>query len=292
LKLSFSVKLMLGLLMTIFYYSPAFAATDRDSLKIGDTLSVYMLKYLVKYEYPLGDISNWQEGKNITALTYAKKTDAKIPAILMTSTKIPFGAVQGKASNAYFLFDTDGDAALDYRTTKPLLPIWLVLHDSKIIDEKDSIPKKYLDLLYATFQADSGPSAPEKVKTAVSMFCDYYNDTTKPNRDLMYLFNYYINFTDKPQQALIAMHAVEEKYGQRYKTIHPAILLFLLESNINDANVSEANIYNKRLLSVDPTSIPGMYYQWQLMESSAAKDTLGKELKTRYPHHWLISKIK
>lgn len=251
-----------------------------------------MQKYLVKYEKPIGDISYWQEGKNITVAMYNNKLDSILPSILLTSDKIPFGAIQGINPESHFLFDTDGDGALDYICEKPLVPIWLVLNSSINHDSQDTTPKKYLDLLYSTFQSDSGPASTSKIKQALGLLDDYYADISRPNRDIMYLLKYYIDYTNEPEQALIAVNKLEEIYKERYGSMHPAILLFSVETSINIGDTKAASDCCQRLLTVVPDFVPGKYYKWYLMVESSKKSNFGHKLKNQYPDHWLIAKIK
>lgn len=267
-------------------------SVQQDSLHVGDTLYIYMQKYLVKHEKPIGDISYWKEGKNIIVAMYNNLPNSVLPSILITSDKIPFGAIQGLQSRSHFLYDTDGDGALDYICEKPLVPIWLVLNSSLNHDSQDTTPKKYLDLLYSTFQSDSGPASTSKIKQALSLLDDYYADISRPNRDIMYLLKYYIDHTNEPGQALIAVNKLEEIYKERYGSIHPAILLFSLETSINIGDTQVASECCQRLLTVAPDFVPGKYYKWFLMVESSEKSNFGYKLKNQYPDHWLIAKIK
>ncbi len=284
------------LALLLFTAAPSASAADKKSapsqpqLSIGDSLSEYMKQYPVKFKRRMDDISDWTEGRDIDALMYTKGYDDRFPVVL-SSGKTPFGVAQRAKSKAYFLFDTDGDGKLDYRSETAFLPIWLVLRHSPVQDPEDRTPDKFMGLLYDTFQSDKGPADAGWIKQALGLLKPYYMDRGMPNRDLMYLLYYYIAFTKKPEQAILAMKKMEERYMARYGGFHPVILLHLVESNINAGRIEVARAYSERLVKLFPEFVPAQFYHWQLQESSAPDDDLARELKKRYPDHWLVKKI-
>lgn len=267
-------------------------AQQQGLLNIGDSLPDYMKKYLVKFKRPMPDISKWYEGTNLTILSYAKGYDPGLPVILVSNDRIPFGVLQGEKPNAHYLFDTDGDGKLDYKGDLPIVPIWLVAWNSTVKDSKDKAPEKFMNLLYETFQSDKGPKGGNKIQQALSTLQPYYLDTKRPNRDLMYDLDYYIKNTKNPPQAILAMKFMEKWYSERYNRVHPVILLYLLESNINAGNIDEARKQCERLLKAAPDFIPARFYQWQLQEDPRPGDPLAIELKRTHPNHWLVKEIK
>ena len=272
------------------------SALDRKSkpvqplLKTGGSLPDYMKKYPARYKRPMDDISEWSEGKNIEVLLYTREYDARFPVIL-SSGGTPFGVLQEKGSKADFLFDTDGDGKLDHRSETPLVPIWLVVRNSTVHDRNDRTADKFMQLLYDTFQSNSGPDDGARVKQALSLLKPYYAESNRPNRDLMYLLYYYIKFTDMPEQAIRAMKFMEKRYTERYGRIHPVILLHLLESNINAGRLDEARSYSEKLLKLSGEFVPALFYQWQLQAKPLPDDDLARALKKSHPDHWLVKKI-
>ena len=261
-------------------------------LNLGDTIYSYLANNPVKFKKPVENISSWVEGKNLTILTYQTGIDSTKPNFL-SSKGVAFGVLQGKNPNAYFLFDTDGDGTLDYRTNTALLPIWLVNYTSKIYDSSSMAVTNILDTFYNAFQSDSGLVLNHRTKPAFDILTQCAEDTLFPNRDLVYQLWYYIIMTTRdPSQALMAMKILEETYTQRFLTLHPLIKLYELESSIQLNKTNIAKIYLRELQNIDPDFIPGKYYAYILEADSAKKLTRLNELKMLYPNHWIINKIK
>ncbi len=270
---------------------PSSSTSQTGLLKIGDSIPSYMKRNLVRFSIPMGDISNWPEGQHISAFTYQRGVDSSMPSFLV-SRGIPFGVLQGIPPHAYYLFDTDGDGALDYKSEEAILPIWLVSYTSKVRDSSSTEFKSVLDTFFSAFQSDSGLILNSTTKPAFDALSSSAKDTTLANRDLFYMFSYYFEFTEKDaSQALVAMKALEHKYELRFHSSHPVIALYLLETSLQLEDPNAAREYLSDLLKEAPSFIPGKYYSYVLEVDQRLKQSKAEQLKKQYPNHWIIKHL-
>ena len=279
------------LFLTIIMISPLGNLIDAQSklLNIGDTVYTYMQKHPVKYRLSVNDISTWIEGTNVKMLTYQNGIDSTKPNIL-SHNGIPFGVLEGAPPHAYYLFDTDGDGALDYKTDEAIVPIWFVSYNSKIIDSTSSGVKIILDTFYNSFQSDSGLIVTARTQSAFTALINSAKDSLVVNRDLIYQLYYYLIMTERdPAQALLAIQIMEKTYLKRFGSIHPIIKLYELESAIQ---LGEYNLAESYLKYLDPNFIPAKYYSYILEKDSTIKSEKLSELKRLYSNHWIVKNLK
>jgi hypothetical protein len=285
-------KIAFRYLFFILLYTVCFPCISRSQLlNIGDTLYTYMQRNLIKYKLPMGDISSWIEGKDITILTYQPGVDSSKPNFL-SWRGIPFGVLEGIRPNAYYLFDTDGDGTLDYRTDKPLTPIWLVSYNSKVVDSTSILLDNVLNIFFKAFQSDTGLVVNDQTKPAFATLMGCSKDTLFPNRDLVYQLWYNTIFAKRdPAQSLMAMQIFERTYNKRFHRLHPIIKLYELESAIQIRNYDLARSYLQELQNIAPDFIPGKYYAYILQQDESLKSSQRIQLEQSYPNHWIIKKM-
>jgi len=260
-------------------------------LRIGDAIPEYLARNPVKFTMPMGDLSQWAEGLNVRLLTYQQGNDSSKPAFL-SSGGVPFGALQGVPPDAYFLFDTDGDGRLDYRTAKVLLPIWLVTRTSKVVDGTSTQVRDLFDILYEAFQSNEGMVLNDRTKPVFTAITKCNRDTLFPNRDIVYQLWYYFTFTERdPSQAISAMRILEQTYAGRYGALHPIVKLFEVESSLQTEDSSSARAALLELRRMAPDFIPGKYYGYVLEEDASGKAAEAAQLKQSHPDHWLVMRI-
>jgi len=92
------------------------------------------VKYPIKYYINIKDAEGWLEAKQLDYGTYIKGLDDTHPAILVWNKEIPFGVLQEKAPNAYYLYDIDGDGKLDYRSDYLDIHIFITINNSPVHD--------------------------------------------------------------------------------------------------------------------------------------------------------------
>jgi hypothetical protein len=276
-----------------FWVSLAVSACHAQSglLKAGDSIPDYMTRNPVKFAMPMGDLSQWAEGLNVRLLTYQQGNDSSKPTFL-SSRGVPFGVLQGIPPGAYFLFDTDGDGRLDYRTEKVLLPIWLVTRGSKTIDGSSTKVKDLFNILFDAFQSNEGMVLNDRTKPVFAAITQCNRDTLFPNRDIVYQLWYYFTFTERdPSQAVTAMRILERTYAGRFGVVHPIIKLFQVESSLQTEDSSSARAALLELRRMAPDFIPGKYYAFVLEENESTKAAQASQLKKSFPDHWLVMRI-
>jgi hypothetical protein len=269
--------------------SGARASKGGGLLKIGDSVRAYLNQHPIKYSAKIQGTVNWREAGMLEYGMYIKGVDDTHPAILLWDKQIPIGVLQGKPPSSYFLFDTDGDGVLDYRSNELILPTYIVLSNSPIVDPSRNELKKLLDAHYEAFQSDAGPYENKEFRNALaSAFNPYAADNLKPNRDLFYLLSYYLGHAKEPKLALAAISELQSRFTRRYKEGHPVILLFLLESSINANDEEAASRYCGELLKLHPDFVPAVYYQCRLEKDPQKAAELANRLGMAHPDHWLV----
>ena len=282
----------LSLVAFLVCYATALAQAQSGLLQIGDTISTYMLRNLVKFKVPAGRISQWSEGQHVILYTYQRGADSLKPAFL-SADGMTFGVLEGVSPNAYYLFDTDGDGILDYRTTQAILPIWIVGACSKVIDTSATQVNFVLDTFYNSFQSDSGLSLNPRTKPAYADLFAGRSDTLYPNRDLFYMLYCYISqLKETPSLAMLSITTFEKVYAHRFGHIHPLIKLDELEGALELKDTSSAREYLSALTQMDPQFIPAKYYACVLERDKVTEVIEARELKSRFPNHWLIKQLK
>lgn len=262
-------------------------------MRPGDSIPEYMKTHPVTRKREIAGFSKWVEGIRLTMATYneVKPDSAPEPMFLLANGKIPYGVMQGQPPGAFFLFDTDCDGKLDFRTTQAILPICIVLSTSQTKNPLDRTIVQVLDWHYRTFQSEKGPADRSLIERADRLIETFQAEASKPNRDLAYLIWYYQEMIDNPKQALLAMKFLQRAFEDRYQFVHPVITLYQLESSINAGDTDAAREYMRRLRREAPDFIPGKFYEWRLMDGEENKLLLGAALRKKYPNHWLIQKI-
>ena len=289
-----------GLVFLIAFPGLPTLARDQGSpskeLRIGDSLETALLLFPHLYKDILRGNSPWTEGLALILYTQRpveKNGSLAGPFLYMApgNPVFPYGVLQGKPPDAYFLFDMDGDGRLDTRTIEYILPFWVVLRTPVTKNSEDRTIVHILDFSYRAFQADNGPAENDGIKKANSSLEAYQTDLTKPNRDLAYLIAYYMQMVPDPALAMAAIKTLEEKFMERFGFVHPVILLYQMESRINQGDYDKAASLLARLRKLDPNFIPAKFYEWYLLDPGEKQDALGRDLLRQYPKHWLIRKI-
>lgn len=258
-------------------------------LKIGDNIYDYFFANPIKYNSANYKLSNWYEG-NVKFYSYTQGDDTTKPHIINSCQgKFLFGVLQGGSPNSYYLFDTDGDKILDYKTDEFLLPPWVIEVNSPNKNSKNNI-KPIMDLLYESFNSDLGPSNPKMI-AAIQSFTQYEADTSMANRDLVYLLKFYIDNSGNADLALKTIERLKELYNQRFDAEHGLIFLFYGETYLDLGNKNEAKQIFEKILKIDSSYVPALVYDYKLETDKKSSKGKLKILKKEYPNHWLIKKL-
>lgn len=262
---------------------------SQDLLKIGDNLYSYFETYPPKYSSSPYTVNIWKESE-IKIYSYTKENDGTKPYILYTDGgKFLIGILQGKSPNAYYLFDTDGDMKLDFKTENWFIPFWVIAVKSKTDSKSNTVPDLMTDM-YDSFNSNEGIANP-KYTHAFMKETEYYKDTTLVNRDLIYLLYLYSNNVSNTDIALNSISLLESKYFERFDKVNPLIYLFKAETFLNLNLPDEAKTYFEKLLFLDPNSIVGKFYELKLEKDSTKSLEKEEYLKTNFPNHWMVKKL-
>lgn len=269
----------------------ALPAQALDQLKIGDNFRQYLKDHPIKYKIQAPTKSDWPE-RNIFFGVFEKPRNPKNPAFLLSQGKIPFGVMQGAEGQTYFLYDTDGDSILDFKTEKNLLPPWVIINTVKNKDKSTNNLKEILDLMYETHKSKEGHADKTKIIKAGELILKEAKDPQRPNRDLIYLINYYLNVMQfSPKLAIKTMEILDRMYKERFGADHPLIVLYWMESHINADQRDEARQLNKRLRQMDPNFVPAIFYQYKLEDDPAIANKLKNKLLQDHKDHWIVRNI-
>ena len=261
-----------------------------DLLKIGDNVSQYIIDNPIKVKFGQQSISDWPEG-NITLLGYGKAGDGKSPIIIFSNDEYLIGVLQGTSSNAYYLFDINGDNILDTKSSTPILPYWPVFLSSKNKTNTNNI-SPILELTYDSFQSDEGPMKNPKMQQSLKSLFAFKDDVNSENRDLAYLYYFYqANSGLYPEQSLICIELLTNEFEKRFGKIHPVLLLYTAETLINLGDDESAKTIISNLREIDPDFIPAKVYKYQLEKNKKNSKALLKELKENHPKHWIVKTL-
>ena len=86
---------------------------------------------------------------------------------------------------------------------------------------------------------------------------------------------------------------VENTYKERFnKGGHPLIDLWMIETLINvGADKKDLEPLLNDVLNLYPDFIPFQVYSWQLEKDKKVKENKYKNLKNKYPKHWIVKQI-
>lgn len=286
-----------GLLVVAVCFFTLFSAAKEPPkgkiLQIGDSLNSFIKEYPPKSYQKIEDKSGWVEFGQMAYFFYKKEFDSRFPTFMVWNKSVPFGVLQGEPPDAYFLYDTDGDSILDYKTTHFFFPFFLVEANSPNLDPKNLDIKKTLDVFYNTFQSNEGPYESEVFKNALKNdFTPFLKDTNKPDRDLFFLLAQYTIHTNTPDLAIMIGKELRKRYYERYGAMHPVIVLYLLESCINKGDKDAARNYCQELRELAPDFIPALVYEADLSQDPTKAAEIRAQLKKDHPAHWIVKVIK
>jgi hypothetical protein len=274
------------LLLSILSISTCLIGFGQNQLKIGEDIYTYFSENPVKYNNPGIKASQWLEG-TVGFYAYSREQSSNYPYIIHScGGKFLFGILQGKEDSAYYIFDLNGDKLLDYKSEELLLPPWVIAINSPKKGTENNIDQ-ILDKMYSSFNSNMGPTNSLMTESIIEIM-SFYKDSSIINRDIVAFLEFYINSADKPELANYAITSLKNLYSERFGKIHPLLFLYSGETNLNLGNTENAEIEFENLLTIDPEFIPALFYSYRLEpDKSLAKKKL-KDLKDKYPDHWML----
>jgi len=262
-----------------------------ELLKLGDNLFEFISKNPPAFKKDQIKMSEWIEGE-VELFSYSESRPTDYPIVFYSSiTKKPFGVLQNdKKNEAIYLFDTDGDSIIDFKSGKFILPFWLIKINSNNCSSVNNI-KEFLDTQYSIFQSDLGPKDTEKLLTVIKKYGSFYEDNSIENRDILsalFLFSYNSN---EPVIAINLINEAKNIYEKRFNSSHPVFLLFEGETLIKLEDFDRARIVFSKLLEENPDFIPALFYDCILSKNDQLLNEKTNYLKKNYRNHWLIKRL-
>ncbi len=215
--------------------------------------------------------------------------------ILVKINKKNVGILEFVNGKEQYIFDFDNDGILDLEVPFPMVPIWVMTDSNQVKKDKNNNVEKYFNEIIALFNGNENPFGEETINKVVDSIQWDLGDPRVTNRDILYgIWLYYgiaQGFT--PELDFKILDEIEKVYKNRFglKDTPNLILLHKIETFINQNKTDEA----KKLIKIGekkyPDCIPIKVYSWQLEENKKTKEKKYKELKQKYPDHWIVKQI-
>ena len=152
-----------------------------------------------------------------------------------------------------------------------------------------------MEEFYKLFNGNENPYTSKKLNKLIDKTMQASTDIKNENRDLIYgIFLYYgLQSIKNPFLDFANMNMVENTYKERFnKGGHPLIDLWMIETLINvGADKKDLESLLNHILNLYPDFIPFQVYSWQLEKDKKVKESKYKNLKNKYPKHWIVKQI-
>jgi hypothetical protein len=280
---------VLLLLLSLLTAPPVFS---QENLSLGRDLRQYLDQHPPTFKTEGPTIIKMREGK-IDFYKYRQKTTEADLKILTVNDKYPIGVLQRTGDKDIIFLDMMGSGKLDTEFPILFVPYWVVAESTpKELKTYHNNVFHYLEGFFQSFQADTDPFASGGHKKRMEELLSLMSNDNLENRDLIYvLYCYYFLGNTFPRQALEPLHYLTNNYLERFDTDHPLLYLQTLETQINLGDDDGARKILRHLLEMKPDFIPGLAYQWRLEKDPKMKEKYYKELKRKYPNHWIVKTI-
>lgn len=273
--------------LLFFVATKLFSQDIGEGDQIQDLLSNSNFQYLKIKDYVLPDF------KEIKFGVLALDADLNLPTILCTvengKPEQYYGVLDGSPPNAYFLFDTNGDGDLDYRTSEGYIPNWILFH-SPMKREK---PDKFISLcneIYSIFNSEIGPTE-ISIGNSIKKMVDVIHDPNAPNRDLYYSLFSYISNTKNPQIGPSIILSLAKNVSTNYNNeMLPLFLLYSGESFTYLGDYQSALSMFRMLESIDKNSIIAKYYIAYHSDKQAGGSENIANFRNKYKDFWILKK--
>lgn len=155
-------------------------------------------------------------------------------------------------------------------------------------DSTDKTCQQLLTDFYNSFESDEDQPNSLYISAMVNHY-KYLDDLNLPNRQIVILLYYYqINPSEKPENALIWIKALEKEYQNIYGQTHPLIYLFKGLSLINIGQIPEAHAVFIEFQKNYPESVTAMCCLYETEPDKIRADSLLRILKANHPNHWML----
>jgi len=215
--------------------------------------------------------------------------------ILVKINKKNVGILEFVDGKEQYIFDFDNDGILDLEVPFPMVPIWIMTDSNEVKKDVNNNVEKYFNEIIELFNGTENPFVSGTISKVVDSIKWDIGDPRVTNRDVLYGIWLYYGIAQEfsPELDFKILDEIEKAYKNRFglKDTPNLILLHKIETLINQNNSAEA----KKLIKIGekqfPDCIPIKVYSWQLEDNKKTKEKKYKELKQKYPNHWIVKQI-
>ncbi len=215
--------------------------------------------------------------------------------ILVKINKKNVGILEFVDGKEQYIFDFDNDGILDLEVPFPMIPIWIMTDSNEVKKDDNNNVEKYFNEIIELFNGTENPFGSGTISKVVDSIKWDIGDPRVTNRDVLYGIWLYYGIAQEfsPELDFKILDEIEKAYKNRFglKDTPNLILLHKIETLINQNNSAEA----KKLIKIGekqfPDCIPIKVYSWQLEDNKKTKEKKYKELKQKYPNHWIVKQL-
>ncbi len=272
---------------------------DGKIFEIGDNISKYFKKHKPMYEVNEKAVFGVEGFKPIDmkdswfSFLSTKKKNNRNDTFLIVSNKCLIGVMQTKDGHPEFLYDLDNDGILDVSLPKVIMPAYVLSASKYTKKTSNNNVKQYLDQLYDLFNGEKNPYKENRLRNLIEHLLELVKDTNTENRDVIYSIYFFYGMVSKnPYLDMTNLMVSDLMYRKRFNDgVHPIYDLHFLETLINMKKMDKALEVIKSLEKVHPDFVPIQVYSWQYEKNKKKKAQKYKELKKKYPKHWIVKQI-
>jgi hypothetical protein len=264
-----------------------FITNNIAAQNINDNIKTVLKNYPV-IEFTKGPIiSKFKEGNNL--YIYKTNTD-QIAALSIDDTF--YGFLLTKGNKSYFVYDTNGDSILDYKSDLDILPYWLVSPNNIKISQNSNFTKS-LDILYRALKSNEGM----KNKIVSGYNSIIINNFTKdyPDRNLIYELYLYHDLVNNGEfeMANNIIDNIIKIFNEQHVDVPIIIKQYKSESLLQLNKISEALVYIDSVLKLDGEFIPALINKWSYDKSLSRDDKIKiTNIFNKNMNHWSIIELR
>ena len=280
--------------ISIFFIFCVFGIYSQNySFEVGDDIVAFTQKNPPGYFISRVQLIKMPDGfqEMIGYKEVITKEDTKF---LVSGNKL-VGVTQYVNGKEICLYDMVGDGKIDIISPYPIVPAWVITDSEYNKKSSKNNIDKYLEEFYKLFNGNENPYTSKKLNKLIDKTMQASANIKNENRDLIYgIFLYYgLQSIKNPFLDFANMNMVENTYKERFnKGVHPLIYLWMIETLINvGADKKDLEPLLNDILNLYPDFIPFQVYSWQLEKDKKVKENKYKNLKNKYPKHWIVKQL-
>jgi hypothetical protein len=198
-----------------------------------------------------------------------------------------YGIREGGPPTPLFLYDTDGDGVLDYKSGSQKYIPW-IYYNARLSRSDPVFFSEYCKTIYNQYNSRNGP---EKIpmREIINKLTNIILDERVDNRDLYYsLLFYLLNSAKDPELCLGTMLATEKYLTVKYGAAPPLVSLFIGESYYNLRAYKKALAAFSDLKRSDGNSLIGEYYLCRIEQLLNKNSKLLDDFRKANPGFWAL----